>query len=248
MKQSFYFQHDYNAANDIKILYLRQQLGIEGYGIFWYIIEQLAQAGGILPFKVIPVISMQIQTTPDKVASVIKNYELFEFEDDQFFSIRLSKQINFRKQLSEDGKRGAKLRWNKDTHLKQIDSPPINPPNAKERKEKESNTDEYLLEQVDFTLYEKNFKPEDPIYKKTYLVHKYYNFSLKEFGNTAMVENAKDWFCAAEKLLKVTDYDTVSFVLKWAIEDEFWRKHVITLPTFLKHFAKLNEGYKQSKK
>jgi len=48
---SFYFTHDYNAANDSKILFLRQQLGMEGYGIYWFIIEQLAQSGGYLPIK-----------------------------------------------------------------------------------------------------------------------------------------------------------------------------------------------------
>lgn len=138
MKDSFYFQHDYNAANDVKILYLRQQLGIEGYGIFWFVIEQLAQAGGKLPLKVIPVIAMQIQTTFDKVASVIKNYELFEIEQDEFFSVRLIEQIEFRRQLSEDGRAGALKRWGKQPKNSPPISPPISAPNAKERKGEES--------------------------------------------------------------------------------------------------------------
>jgi hypothetical protein len=146
MANSFYFQHDYNSANDVKILFLRQQLGIEGYGIFWFIIEQLAQAGGILPLKIIPVLAMQIQTTPDKVASVVNNYDLFTIDENQFFSNRLLQQLEFRKQLSSDGKAGALKRWG----LKQIDSHPISPPisvpNAKERKgkkEKESKGNIY---------------------------------------------------------------------------------------------------------
>ena len=137
MKSSFYFQHDYNAANDVKILYLRQQLGIEGYGIFWFVIEQLAQAGGKLPLKVIPVIAMQIQTTQDKVASIVKNYDLFEIENEEFFSVRLNEQIEFRKQLSSDGRAGALKRWRKDAENSPPISIPNSTPNAKERKGKE---------------------------------------------------------------------------------------------------------------
>jgi len=117
MNKSFYFQHDYNASNDFKILFLRQQLGIEAYGIYWYIIEQLAQSNGRMPLKIVPVIAMQIQTTADKVSAVIKNYDLFTIEDDDFFSIRLLQQIEWRRDLSESGKRGglksAEIRKNK---------------------------------------------------------------------------------------------------------------------------------------
>lgn len=143
MKSSYYFQHDYNASNDHKILYLRQQLGIEGYGIYWYVIEQLAQSNGVLPVKIIPVLSTQIQTTIDKVKSVIFNYDLFVFDSENFFSARLLKQIEFRKDLSKSGKLGAQKRWEKKL-LDQTDSPPISipkgTPNAKERKGKEIYT------------------------------------------------------------------------------------------------------------
>jgi hypothetical protein len=119
MNKSFYFQHDYNASNDFKILFLRQQLGIEAYGIYWYIIEQLAQSNGRMPLKIVPVIAMQIQTTADKVSAVIKNYDLFTIEDDYFFSIRLLQQIEWRRDLSKSGKLGglksAEIRKNKAT-------------------------------------------------------------------------------------------------------------------------------------
>lgn len=113
MTKSFYFQHDYNAANDHRILFLRQQLGIEGYGIFWYILEQLAQSGGRLPMKIVPVLAMQIQTTAPKVNSVITDYDLFVIEDEIFFSRRLTETISWREELSASGKAGALKRWKK---------------------------------------------------------------------------------------------------------------------------------------
>ena len=39
MKNTFYFSHDYNARNDIKIKKLIAKHGYLGYGIFWAIIE-----------------------------------------------------------------------------------------------------------------------------------------------------------------------------------------------------------------
>ena len=43
MKESYYFSHDNNARSDLKLLRLRQEWGYEGYGIFWGIIECLAE-------------------------------------------------------------------------------------------------------------------------------------------------------------------------------------------------------------
>ena len=133
---SFYFTHDYNAANDSKILFLRQQLGMEGYGIFWFIVEQLAQSGGFLPIKITPVLAMQMQVTEAKVRSVINDYELFDIVDENFYSQRLNKHLQIRKQLSESGKKGAINRWkNSPPNSHPIDLPNGNKEIKKEIKE-----------------------------------------------------------------------------------------------------------------
>jgi hypothetical protein len=131
-KNTYYFSHDYNAANDVKILFMRQQLGMEGYGIYWFLIEHLADAGGKLPLKIIPVLAMQMHSQEVKVRAVIQEFDLFQVIDDEFFSVRLIEHLIVRNTLSESGKKGAAKRW---------DSHPINPPieegNAKESKGKE---------------------------------------------------------------------------------------------------------------
>ena len=119
MIKSLYFSHDYTASDDVKMLYLRQSLGMEGVGIFWYVIERLAQAGGYLPIKIIPVLSMQMQVTEPKVQAVITGYELFEIKEDNFCSNRLLISLGMREQLQEAGKRGAAKRWgNPDKQIK----------------------------------------------------------------------------------------------------------------------------------
>ena len=148
MNKSFYFQHDYNSANDHKILFLRQQFGIEGFGIFWYVIEQLAQNNGRLPLKIVPVIAMQIQTTADKVNAVIRNYELFEIQDECFFSLRLLKQIEFRNELSEFGKRGG-LKSGEIRKIKAVVEAPLEAPleqrKGKERKGEKGNKENLFI-------------------------------------------------------------------------------------------------------
>lgn len=118
MANSFWFYHDYAASEDVKILFLRQQLGMEGVGIYWYILERLAQAGGKLPLKIIPVLSMNMHTSEAKTSAVIQNFELFEVDKDLFFSQRLIRSIeefnSSRARMSEGGKRAAAVRWGKD--------------------------------------------------------------------------------------------------------------------------------------
>ena len=111
---TFYFSHDFNAHNDVKILFLRQQLGMEGYGIYWFLIESLAESGGVLPLKIIPVLAMQMQTNEVKVSAVINEFELFNVVDDKFFSVRLNEHLNKVNNIkainSQKGKRSAEVR------------------------------------------------------------------------------------------------------------------------------------------
>jgi hypothetical protein len=134
-KSTYYFSHDYNAANDVKILFMRQQLGMEGYGIYWYLIEHLADAGGRLPLKIIPVLAMQMQSQEIKIRAVISEFELFEIVDDIFFSIRLLNNLDRVNDLkinnSIKGKLSAEKR--KSTAVEQR----LNSGATKERKGKE---------------------------------------------------------------------------------------------------------------
>lgn len=114
MDNSLYFSHDYTASDDVKMLYLRQAHGFEGIGLFWATIERLAQSGGKLPLAFIPVLSMQFQIDATKLTSVIKDFNLFQIEDDHFSSRRLMDHINLRKQLKDAGAKGAAKRWGND--------------------------------------------------------------------------------------------------------------------------------------
>jgi hypothetical protein len=145
MKSStYYFSHDYNAANDTKILFLRHQLGMEGYGIYWYLIEQLANAGGKLPLELIPVLAMQMHCTDVKVNGVLMNFDLFTIESGEFWSHRLQEHLELRLKLSQSGKAGANNRWKNGGAI----GGAIGEGNAKERKVKESKVNINLIEDI----------------------------------------------------------------------------------------------------
>ena len=138
---SYYFSHDYNAANDTKVLFLRHQLGMEGYGIYWFLIEQLANAGGKLPLELIPVLAMQMHCTDVKVNGVLMNFGLFTIDSGEFWSERLQNHLELRLKLSESGKTGANNRWGNRVA--------IGEGNAKERKEKENKVKESKVNIID---------------------------------------------------------------------------------------------------
>jgi len=143
MNKSYYFSHDYNSANDVKILFLRQQLGMEGYGIYWFLVENLAQAGGILPLNITPVLAMQMQTNEVKVKAVIEEFNLFTIAENGFFSRRLNDHLGLRKKLSDKGKLGASLRWKNGGAI----TLPNSDPNAKKER-KEINKGDFLTKIV----------------------------------------------------------------------------------------------------
>ncbi len=115
-KEAYYFSHDANARNDLKCVKLRQELGMEGYGIFWAIIEILRESDGYkLKISDLETVSFDLKCKLDTIKSVVNNYGLFKITNGFVSSKRLTQSMfeyNKRKQsFSEAGKRGNDIRW-----------------------------------------------------------------------------------------------------------------------------------------
>ena len=81
-----YFSHDADAMNDPKCMLLISQLGMEGYGIFWALVEMLrTQDGYRLHIALIPAIANRFGVQQAKLEAVIKGYGLFMMDDETFF-------------------------------------------------------------------------------------------------------------------------------------------------------------------
>lgn len=143
MKDCYYFSHDSNAKDDPKCIMLIEQLGLEGYGIFWILVEMLRdQPDHKYPLSLVPAIARRFNTTTEKVNVVIKNYDLFVIENNEFFyseSLNLRMQIRDekRQKLSDGGKKGMAQRYeNQPSDNLVITS--LEPGYNKERKGKET--------------------------------------------------------------------------------------------------------------
>ena len=111
MSEKFWFKHDSNAKDDPKCILLVEQLGLEGYGIYWVLIELLREQKDYrYPIKLIPAIARRFNTSTEKVMTVIKGYSLFEIEnDDFFFSAALQdRMLNYNEMLEKRRYAGIK--------------------------------------------------------------------------------------------------------------------------------------------
>lgn len=110
-KHAFYFSHDMNAQDDPKCMLLIDQLGMEGYGIFWALIEKLRNESTFrLPLSVLPLLARRWNSSKEKLETVVLKYGLFVVEENEFFSDRLLRSMS---EKSEIGKIAANARWNK---------------------------------------------------------------------------------------------------------------------------------------
>lgn len=93
-KDTYYFKHDSNARNDIKIIKLRKELGAEGYGIYFMIIEILREQKDLtLPITSIESISFDIHINESTLSKVIKDFDLFILTETSFYSSSLIKRM-----------------------------------------------------------------------------------------------------------------------------------------------------------
>lgn len=119
-KDAYYFPHFSNARNDRKIRRLRKELGMEGYGIYFAILEILRdQPEFSYPMQDLDLLSDDLHTSEEKVRAVVVRYELFEINDEEFFSLKLveylSPYIEEKERRRIDGIKGNMIRWGKAT-------------------------------------------------------------------------------------------------------------------------------------
>jgi len=166
-KDSYWFPHDSNARNDPKVLRLRRILGIEGYGIYFMLVEILRDQPGY-SYKLAGVedLAYEWHISREKILSVITEFDLFKVSDDAFFFSdslinRMQPWDIKRLKQSVGGKKGAKIRTENMRSLQaSVDdgsqgNPQGNPQGKLKQEEKrreENRTEETKLikEEIDF--------------------------------------------------------------------------------------------------
>jgi len=136
MKETYYFSHDCDAKSDFKIKKMMNKYGIAGYGLYWIIVEILAEQKenmlelSDLNYKTIA--SYMPSTTifikdllkingknneilvKKFIEDCIKEFDLFSSDEKHFWSNSLIDRIKLRKLKSEAGKKGNIIRQQKE--------------------------------------------------------------------------------------------------------------------------------------
>ena len=85
MKERF-LTHDLGSRNDPKLIRLQMEMGGQGLGIWWCLVEMLWEQGGYLPLDSAAIAFSLHWAKPDEVQAVIFNYNLFDNDGERFWS------------------------------------------------------------------------------------------------------------------------------------------------------------------
>jgi hypothetical protein len=155
-KEGFYFPHFCNARHDRKIKRLRKELGVEGYGIYFMLLETLRDQHDLrYPLEDIDLLAEEFNVSEQKVRVTICNYQLFEIDEEQkFFSpkmlLYLEPYYKMKEQRREAGLKSAAKRKLSE-HSTTVEQPfndrstTVQQSKVKESKVKESKVKESKL-------------------------------------------------------------------------------------------------------
>lgn len=116
MKDIQYLTHDLGARNDPKLMDLQMDMGGQGLGIFWCLVELLWENGGYIPANYKSIAFALRWCKPTEVEKVVTGYGLFQVEDGMITSHSARERIDVKRAMFEAksgaGKKGAERRWN----------------------------------------------------------------------------------------------------------------------------------------
>jgi hypothetical protein len=145
-KEAFYFPHFCNARHDRKIRRPRKELGTEGYGIYFMLLETLREQQDLMyPLEDLDLLAEEFDVSEAKVRVAICNYGLFEIdEEEKFFSpkmlVYLEPYFKMKEQRKIAGQKSADKR--KSIEISTTVQRPFNDRSTKESKVKESKVNE----------------------------------------------------------------------------------------------------------
>ena len=127
MKDAYYFPHDSNARNDQRLLGVRMKYGMEGYGIYFGIIEILREQSdyklGSCQFESI---AYDLRVDVKKVEDIVMGeFVLFEWDSEysEFWSTSLKRRMEkldlIKQKRAEAGRVGGKSKASAKAKVKQ---------------------------------------------------------------------------------------------------------------------------------
>jgi len=125
MKEIIYFSHDVDAHDDPKCVLLTAELGLEGYGAYWLLLEMLyTQEEGKMLIRTAKALAKRYGTSEEVFDRLLGDYDLFEVEGDEFYSPSMVRRKNEirqkREQFAEWGRQSGQVRKAKKEAAKNL--------------------------------------------------------------------------------------------------------------------------------
>lgn len=114
-KETYYFSHDSNAITDTKILNMRADYGLEGYGLYWAIIEMMRNEEDYKlelsknTYRAIKTLTNTEINIEKYIKDCIEDYRLFREADNKFFSNSLLRRMTEYEKKREVNKKNGML-------------------------------------------------------------------------------------------------------------------------------------------
>lgn len=204
-KETFYFSHDSNALTDTKILNMRADYGLEGYGLYWAIIEMMRNEEDYKlsldknTYRAIKTLTNTEIDIEKYIRDCLDDYELFKEENGKFYSSSLLKRMQKKDEKSAIAREKAYKRWNSNATAiqKQCNINANKVKENKENKNKEKNTFAApTLDEIKNYISEKGLKVD---------AQKFYNYFSEGNWVDSKGNKVKNW---KQKLLTWNGYMT----------------------------------------
>lgn len=207
-KDAFYFPHFANARHDRKLKRVQKELGLEGYAIYFQLLEILReQIDFMYPLEDIDLLADEIGTSEPKVRTVICNYQLFDVIDDKFFSIKQIYYLQPYIEKTERARLAAQKRWDSvnDANAMQMHSKcNADAMQGKESKVKESKLKESKGKVSKLTLFSQTQYLDIETFKSAFIGTQYeeanfayYHEVIKNWSDSKG-EKKLDWIATAK--------------------------------------------------
>ena len=112
MAKKDYFSHDYHSRDHLRDV--RKDFGLEGYGLYWCIVEILHEQGGSIKETDIAPIAYDLRADEDMLKAILYNSGMFQVKKGCVYSERVIDNLKKREEISEKRKQAAESRWQGD--------------------------------------------------------------------------------------------------------------------------------------
>lgn len=125
--KQFWFRHDVGSLGDLRMQRILRRFGMEGIGLYWCLVEIMYAEENIILFENIEDISFSLRVDADLILKIANDKEIFESNEEGFWSNRILSELSERKELSEKYRQNAQARWDSPQQraAKKRQTPPL---------------------------------------------------------------------------------------------------------------------------